>query len=59
MFANAICIFCSNQSEFKKTDTRVNQLLSIAHEIYESLDNFPSLETLFKFLDMSKAFDRV
>ena len=29
------------------------------HEIYESFGNFPSLETRSKFLDMSKAFDRV
>ena len=29
------------------------------HEIYESFDNFPSLETRSEFLDMSKAFDRV
>ena len=29
------------------------------HEVYKSFDNFPSLETHFEFLDMSKAFDRV
>ena len=29
------------------------------HEIYESFDNFPSLETRSEFLDMSKFFDRV
>ena len=27
-------------------------------EIYESFNNYPSLETRSKFLDMSKAFDR-
>ena len=52
-------LFCSNQSEFRKTDSYVNQLLSIVNEIYESFDNFPSLETRSEFLDMSKAFDRV
>ena len=51
--------FCSNQSAFRKTDSCVNQLLSILHEIYESFDNFPSLEMCSEFLDMSKAFDRV
>ena len=29
------------------------------HDIYESFDNFPSLETRSEFVDMSKAFDRV
>ena len=29
------------------------------HEVYESFDNFPSLETRSEFLDMSKVFDRV
>ena len=29
------------------------------HEIYGSFDNFPSLETRSKFLDISKAIDRV
>ena len=41
-----------------KTDSCVNELLSIVHKIYESFDNFPSLEKCSKFLDMSKAFDR-
>ena len=52
-------LLCSNQSGFTKTDSCVNQLLSILHKIYESFDNFPSLQTHLEFLDMSKAFDRV
>ena len=52
-------LFCSNQSWFWKTDSCVNQILSIVHEIYESFDNFPSFETRSEFLDMPKAFDRV
>ena len=51
--------FCSNQSGFRKTDSCIIQLLSIVHEIYESFDNFPFLETRSKFLNMSEAFDRV
>ena len=42
-----------------KTDSCVNQPLPIVHEIYESFDNFPFLETHSEFLDISKAFDRV
>ena len=52
-------LFCSNQSGFRKTDSRLNQLLSIVYEIYEYFDNFPFLETRSECLDMSKAFDRV
>ena len=58
-FVEENSLFCSNQSGLRKTDSCVNQLLSIVYEIYESFDNFPSLETRSKFLDMSKAFDRV
>ena len=49
-------LLCSNQSGFRKTDSCVNQLLSTVHEIYESFDNFPSLETFSEFLDVPKAF---
>ena len=49
----------SNQSEFRKTDSFFNQPLSIGHEIYESFNNFPSLEMNSENLDISKAFDRV
>ena len=46
-----------NQSGFKPGDSCVNQLLSITHEIYYSLDN--GLEVRDVFLDTSKAFHKV
>ena len=48
-------LLCSNQSEFRKTDSCVNKLLSIV----ESFDKFPYLETHSDYLVMSKAFDWV
>ena len=45
------------QSGFKPGDSCINQLLSIAHEIYKSFDN--GLEVRSVFLDISKAFDKV
>ena len=47
-------LISDNQSGFKPGDSRVNQLLSITHEIYHSLDN--GLEVKGVFLDISKAF---
>ena len=58
-FVEENSLFCSSQSGFMKTDSCVNQPLPIVHEIYESFDNFPFLETHSEFLDISKAFDRV
>ena len=46
-----------NQSGFKPGDSWINQLLSIAHEIYESFD--AGLEVRCVFLDILKAFDKV
>ena len=46
-----------NQSGFKPGDSCVNQLLSITHQIFKSLDN--SHEVRSVLLDMSKAFDKV
>ena len=46
-----------NQSGFTPGDSCVNQLLSIAHETYHSLDN--GIEVRGVFLDISKAFDKV
>ena len=46
-----------NQSGFKPGDSCVNQLLSISHQIHQSLDE--NLEVRGIFLDISKAFDRV
>ena len=45
------------QSGFTPGDSCINQLISITHEIYESLDAW--LEVKSVFLDISKAFDKV
>ena len=50
-------LISENQSSFKPGDSCVNQLLSITHEIYDSLGN--GLEVKGVFLDISKAFDKV
>ena len=50
-------LISDNQSGFKPSDSCVNQLLSITHEIYHSLDN--GLEVRGVFLDISKASDKV
>ena len=46
-----------NQSGFKPGDSCINQLLSITHGIYASLDE--GYEVRGVFLDISKAFDKV
>ena len=46
-----------NQSGFKPGDSCTNQLISITHEIYQSLDD--GFEVRGVFLDISKAFDKV
>ena len=48
-----------NQSGFRPSDSCVNQLLSIIHEIFEAFDCNPTLEVRSVFLDISKAFDKV
>ena len=50
-------LITENQSGFKPGDSRINQLLSITHDIYESLDD--GFEVKGVFLDISKAFDKV
>ena len=50
-------LISNTQSGFKPGDSCVNQLLSITHEIYHSLDN--GLEVRGVFFDISKAFDKV
>ena len=49
----------NNQSGFRPSDSWVNQLLSITHEIFEAFDCNPTLEVRSVFLDISKAFDKV
>ena len=46
-----------NQSGFKRGDSCINQLISITHDILNSLDE--GLEVRGVFLDISKAFDKV
>ena len=48
-----------NQSGFRPSDSCINQLLAITHEIFETFDCNPSLEIRSVFLDISKAFDKV
>ena len=48
-----------NQSGFRSSDSCVNQLIAITHEIFEAFDCNPSLEVGSAFLDISKAFDKV
>ena len=50
-------LISSHQSGFKVSDSCINQLLSITHEIYKSFDE--GFEVRRVFLDISKAFDRV
>ena len=50
-------LISANQSGFKQGDSCINQLLSITHEIYQSLDQ--GYEVRGVFLGISKAFDKV
>ena len=50
-------LMSSNQSSFKQGDSCINQILSITHDIYQSLDQ--GYEVRGVFLDISKAFDKV
>ena len=48
-----------NQSGFRPSDSCVNQLLAITHEIFEAFDCNPLLVVRSVFLDTSKDFDKV
>ena len=48
-----------NQSGFRPSDSCVNQLVAITHEIFKAFDCNPSLEVRSVFLDISKVFDKV
>ena len=50
-------LISSNKSGFKQGDSCINQIFSIAHDIYQSLDQ--DCEVHGAFLDISKAFDKV
>ena len=49
----------SNQSGFRPSDSCINQLLAITHEIFEAFDCNPPLEVRSVFLDISNAFGKV
>ena len=48
-----------NQSGFRPSDSCINQLLAITHEIFEAFDCNLPVEVRSIFLDISKAFDKV
>ena len=48
-----------NHSGFRQSDSCINQLLAITHEIFEAFDWNPPLEVRTVFLDISKAFEKV
>ena len=48
-----------NQSGFHPSDSCVNQLIAITHEIFGVFDCNPPLEVRSVFLDISKAFVKV
>ena len=48
-----------NQSGFRQSESCINQLLAIMHEIFEAFDCNPPVEVRAVFLDISKAFDKV
>ena len=50
-------LISQNQSGFQPEDLCINQLLCIAHDIYQSLNG--SLKTKGVFFDKSKAFDKI
>ena len=48
-----------NPSGFRPSESCINQLLAIIHEIFEAFDCNPPLEIRSVLLDISKAFDKV
>ena len=56
-FLNTIGFFYKFQSGFRRGDSTVLQLVYIAHEIYEALEEGSEMRAVF--LDISEAFDRV
>ena len=47
-----------NRSGFRPSDSCVNQLLAITHEIFKAFDCNPPFEVRSVFLDISKVFDK-
>ena len=56
-FIEIIISLSLNQSRFRQDDSCINQLISITHETYRSMDQGYKVRGVF--LDISKAFDKV
>ena len=54
---NENVLISQNQSGFKPGDSWINQLLSITHDIYKSVDDVWEIRDVS--LDISKAFNKV
>ena len=52
-------LFTEFQSDFLPGNSCISQLLSIAHEVYKSLDCNSSVDVIGTFLYTSSAFDQV
>ena len=52
-------LITENQSGFRKNDSTIKQLISIAHDIHMAFDYNPPKVVRAVFLDISKAFDKV
>ena len=50
-------LISSNQTGFKPSDSCINQLIAITHDIFKGFDDGLQIRGLF--LDISKAFDKV
>ena len=66
IFFNSLCNFFldkkllnPNQFGFRPTEPRINQLLTVTHEIIKGFYCNPSLKVSSVFLDISKAFDKL
>ena len=55
-FSTGNDLISPNQSGFKQGTSHINQLFSITHDIYQSLDQ--ACEVPCAFLDISKLFDK-
>ena len=52
-------VLSPNQFGFRPSDSSINQLLVITHEIFDAFDCNPRRELRSVFLDVSKTFDKV
>ena len=59
IFDSIYDLFNNNKSGFRPSDSCINQLVAITHNIFNAFNANPSLEVRGVFFDLSKAFDRV